>query len=347
MPHRRDRERDVRVGAEERERREPAQRDRGGQSASETHRARRNEPQERAAPTTVPATTSTGVTIAECDDAPARTSPAPDDERQRVEPAIDRLVTAGRARARRSARVVITAASTTSGSRPRNTHRQPNASATAPLIAGPIRPGSTHARRQHREHARLQRRRVRAPDRDVRDRRDRARADALHRSAPRRARACSARARPRRGRPRTATSPAMNGRAGPWRSASRPAATTPKRLPRKNALNTQPSRPMSCRSSSMTLRIVAIARPSKPTSVIVKTSPIVSARRPGAHTPSESVVRARTRPSCPMPAVYANRRLPRRAGAPRGRGFLTVRTCPGLWSTADWAGVAAGKAYSR
>src|SRR5207245_1409588 len=33
-------------------------------------------------------------------------------------------------------------------------------------------------------------------------------------------------------------SPATNGRAGPLRSASRPAATTPKRLLRKNALNT-------------------------------------------------------------------------------------------------------------
>src|SRR5438128_1678967 len=41
------------------------------------------------------------------------------------------------------------------------------------------------------------------------------------------------------------TSPATNGRAGPWRSASRPAATTPNRLPRKKALNTQPSRPIS------------------------------------------------------------------------------------------------------
>ena len=41
--------------------------------------------------------------------------------------------------------MVMTAASATSGSSPRNTQRQPNASATAPLMAGPMSPGSTHA----------------------------------------------------------------------------------------------------------------------------------------------------------------------------------------------------------
>ncbi len=55
---------------------------------------------------------------------------------------------------------------------------------------------------------------------------------------------------------------------------------------------------MSRRSSSMTFRMVATASPSKPTSVIVNTSPSVSARLWGDHTPSEVGVRARTCPSC-------------------------------------------------
>ena len=39
----------------------------------------------------------------------------------------------------------MTAASATIGRRPRNTQRQPNASATAALIAGLMTPGNTHA----------------------------------------------------------------------------------------------------------------------------------------------------------------------------------------------------------
>ena len=257
------------------------------------------------APTTIPATTSTGVTTAECDDAPARTSAAP---ATRVNASSRRSTGSSPAGAPSAirARIVITAASPTSGNKPRNTHRQPKASATVPLIAGPIRPGSTHALDSTAN--------MRGCSAAGYARPIAAYATAGIAPAPTPCTVRAATSTPIVGASPPATrpsakseSPAMNGRAGPLRSASRPAATTPKRLPRKNALNTQPRRPMSPRSSSMTLRIVAIASPSKPTSVIVNTSPSVSALRPGAQTPSEFVVRARTGPSCPMVAADANR----------------------------------------
>ena len=86
----------------------------------------------------------------------------------------------------------------------------------------------------------------------------------------------------------------------------------------------------------MTLRIVAIASPSKPTSVIVNTSPSVSALRPGAQTPSESVVRART-PAHRAPWWRQTRTDGPASGqrAPTAAGALTCAGDPGLWSTTD------------
>ena len=96
------------------------------------------------APTTVPATTRSGVAKAECDDAPARTSPAPATS---VSASTRRSIGSSPpgAPSACNGRTVIAAASATSGNNPRNTHRHPKATATAPLTAGPIRPGSTHA----------------------------------------------------------------------------------------------------------------------------------------------------------------------------------------------------------
>jgi hypothetical protein len=45
----------------------------------------------------------------------------------------------------RKASTTSTPAPITSGSKPRNTQRQPTAEATRAAIAGPIRPGTTHA----------------------------------------------------------------------------------------------------------------------------------------------------------------------------------------------------------
>jgi hypothetical protein len=90
-----------------------------------------------------------------------------------------------------------------------------------------------------------------------------------------------------------ATSPAVNsarptakGRAVPRVSASCPATTIPRRLPRKNPLNTQPYRPRPPRSSDTTGSTVEMARASNATRVIVRTSPVVRRRRSGAQTPS-------------------------------------------------------------
>ena len=107
------------------------------------------------------------------------------------------------------------------------------------------------------------------------------------------------------GRPRTA--PGRRGTA-PRCPAGRPpgpASTMPRRLPRKNPLNTQPYSPSPPRSSATTGITVEMASASKATSVIVRTSPSVSRRRSGAQTPSaraglaerERVVE-RSRPAC-------------------------------------------------
>ena len=81
------------------------------------------------------------------------------------------------------------------------------------------------------------------------------------------------------------TSPATKGIAGPRRSASRPAATMPTTLPSMNALNTQPYRRNPPRSRATTGITVTTASASDATKVIVSTSPAVSARACGAHSP--------------------------------------------------------------
>ena len=72
------------------------------------------------------------------------------------------------------------AARTTSGNKPRNTHRHPKATATAPLTAGPISPGSTHAL-DNTANMRGWTVGRRPSDQDVGDGRYRTRADALDR----------------------------------------------------------------------------------------------------------------------------------------------------------------------
>src|SRR5215471_12560570 len=97
------------------------------------------------------------------------------------------------------------------------------------------------------------------------------------------------------------SSPATNGTAGPRRSASRPASTMPTTLPSMNPLNTQPYRrspPRSCAATGIT---VTTASASAATKVIVRTRPVVSARRCGTNSPSaRSFGIARLpRPHCP------------------------------------------------
>ncbi|MEJ7722220.1 MAG: hypothetical protein WKF58_18135 [Ilumatobacteraceae bacterium] len=87
------------------------------------------------------------------------------------------------------------------------------------------------------------------------------------------------------------TSPATNGRPSPARSAWSPATTMPIRIPRKNAVVTQPYHDSPTRSSSMSGRIVITASASTATSVTVATIPMVSALRCGLSTPSDSVTR--------------------------------------------------------
>ena len=79
-------------------------------------------------------------------------------------------------------------------------------------------------------------------------------------------------------------SPIANGMAGRMRSAAPPASTTPTRLPRKNALNTQPYSQMSPRSCSTSGITVATANDSNATSVTMRTMPTVRSRTPGANT---------------------------------------------------------------
>ena len=81
------------------------------------------------------------------------------------------------------------------------------------------------------------------------------------------------------------TTPATNGTAGPRRSASRPAATMPTTLPSMKPLKTQPYRRSPPRSRATTGITVTTASASEATKVIVSTSPMVSARRGGAHSP--------------------------------------------------------------
>src|SRR5262245_18340996 len=82
--------------------------------------------------------------------------------------------------------------------------------------------------------------------------------------------------------------PPANGSRAPRRSAARPASTMPRRLPRKNPLNTQPYSPRPPRSSATTGITVAMANDSNATSVIVSTRATVRRRRAGAHTPSST-----------------------------------------------------------
>jgi len=111
---------------------------------------------------------------------------------------------------------------------------------------------------------------------------------------PRPARPSTEQGPPRPARSRTARPPATNGTAGPRRSASRPAATIPTTLPSMNPLNTQPYRRRPPRSRATTGMTVTTASASDATKVIVRTRPVVSARRCGAHKPG-------TRPSPPGP----------------------------------------------
>ena len=80
----------------------------------------------------------------------------------------------------------------------------------------------------------------------------------------------------------------MNGAAVPRASAARPASTAPTIVPRKKPEKTHPYRPTPPRSSATAGITVEMARDSKATSVTVRTSPAVSRRRPGAHTPPVS-----------------------------------------------------------
>ena len=102
--------------------------------------------------------------------------------------------------------------------------------ATAAATAGPDDAGHHPGRRQHRHHPRPLSLGQAAADGDVGDRRHRARAQSLqaapddehpHEREP---------DRPPGARRANRTRPATYGRAGPWRSASRPAATMPIRL---------------------------------------------------------------------------------------------------------------------
>src|SRR5579859_7136003 len=181
----------------------------------------------------------------------------------------------------------IDAATATIGSRPRNTHRQPNSRATSALIAGPASPGATQAV------DRIAIMRARSGPGRVRP----ITAYATEGAAPA-PRPCSTRpatstpiegARPARARPdpNNAT-PATNGTAGPRRSASRPAATMPITLPSMNPLNTQPYRRRPPRSRATTGMTVTTASASDATKVTVRTKPTVIARRCGAISPPPS-----------------------------------------------------------
>src|SRR5204863_198800 len=84
------------------------------------------------------------------------------------------------------------------------------------------------------------------------------------------------------------TSPARYGRAGPTRSASRPAATVPSRLASMKPLNTHPYRLRSPRSRSTWGMIVNTASASAAMNVIMSTRPVVMLRRSGDHRPAGS-----------------------------------------------------------
>ena len=81
-------------------------------------------------------------------------------------------------------------------------------------------------------------------------------------------------------------SPATNGRTRPPRSISPPTTTIPTSDPRKKAEKTQPYSSIPERSRLTIGMIVETASDSKATSVIVRTSPIVSRRRAGDQRPS-------------------------------------------------------------
>src|SRR5215470_1424364 len=111
------------------------------------------------------------------------------------------------------------------------------------------------------------------------------------------------------------TSPAMNGTAGPRRSASRPASTIPTTLPSMKPLNTQPYRrspPRSCAATGIT---VTTASASAATKVIVRTRPVVSARCCGANSPgAPSLAIARLPPASSPP--FEGRRAATGSGRP-------------------------------
>jgi hypothetical protein len=185
---------------------------------------------------------------------------------------------------RTSAGTAMLPATATTGSRPRNTQRQPNRRATSALTAGPASPGATHAVdstaiiRARSSSGRLRPMVAYATE-------GTAPAPTPCRTRPATSTAIEG-ARPAMASPEpNSTTPATNGTAGPRRSAPRPAATMPTTLPSMNPLNTQPYRRSPPRSLATTGITVTTASASEATKVIVSTRPVVSARRCGAHSP--------------------------------------------------------------
>ena len=174
-----------------------------------------------------------------------------------------------------------------SGSRPRNTKRQPIDSPTAPAIAGPSTPGSTHAVES-------------VANIWGRSRSGRLRPIATYAMggtvpapSPCRNRAPTSTsidgARPPMIRPvANSPIPTANGAPRPRRSMSPPTTTMPMSEPSMNAVKTQPysSRPPSSRATMGMM--VETARASNATSVTVRTRPTVRFRRLADQSPPPS-----------------------------------------------------------
>src|SRR5215475_3787303 len=103
---------------------------------------RRRSETARTAPPAMPPAAATGTTP-ELSDASATPAPATTPSTARYGTlAVPGLAGGGTCR---KASTTSTPAAITSGSKPRNTHRQPTAAATRAATAGPTRPGTTHA----------------------------------------------------------------------------------------------------------------------------------------------------------------------------------------------------------
>ena len=219
-------------------------------------------------------------------------------------------------------RRVIAPATTTSGRRPRKTTRQPSVWVMPPASAGPITPGRTQAVERV---ANIGGRSRSGSDRPIATYAVGGIAPAPRpwRKRPPTSTAIVG-ARPHTTRPRAnSASPPTNGRASPARSMSPPATTMPTRSPRKNAENAQPYSSRPCSSTDTAGMTVPTARASNAMSVIVKTRPRLSARRPGDQRPSSTGAPGPTGDEgCWAIAEGYNRvravgRVRSRAGAPR------------------------------